>query len=69
MNGRLKVTEWSGTCQGILFVERRSGWGESRRRRVLWKDRAEDFQHHIRSKKLRARPWWGEDDKEEVKGR
>ncbi|KAJ4992765.1 hypothetical protein SVAN01_01811 [Stagonosporopsis vannaccii] len=24
-NGRLKVTKWSGTCQGILFAEKRSG--------------------------------------------
>lgn len=32
------------------------GVGREEERRVLWKDRAEDFQHHIRSKRLRARP-------------
>lgn len=56
MNGKAEGTEWSGTLQDILFVEGRSACGVSRRRRVLWKDRAEDFQHRIRSKKLRARP-------------
>jgi hypothetical protein len=31
-NGKLKVAEWSGTLQGILFGEKRSEWGgESRR--------------------------------------
>lgn len=56
-NGMLEVTKWSGTCQGILFVRNGlGGWRVSRREEVLWKDRAEDIQRRIESKKLRARP-------------
>ncbi|KAH6620039.1 hypothetical protein C7974DRAFT_378167 [Boeremia exigua] len=66
-NGRLKVTKWSGTCQGILFVERRSGWSEQEG----------GFCGRIGPKKFSAASnprnsvldrSGGEDDKEEVKG-